>query len=186
MVFLPPNYEDSKPKAGGGYLKFEKGETRFRFLTSPIVGYLAWKDRKPYRIRLDESFTERFGFTPPSEGQERSKLFWAATVWNEKEKRVQILEIALATVQEPIEALAKDADWGDPLNYDIKVTKTGEGKETKYAVNPVPAKELSAEAKEAFAESNINLDALFSGGNPFQKSEESAGATPATEEDLPF
>jgi hypothetical protein len=48
--FLPPDY--SVPKKGGGYMKFQDGPNKVRFLSAPILGYEYWNnDNKPVRAR---------------------------------------------------------------------------------------------------------------------------------------
>ena len=60
-----------------------------------------------------------------------------------------------------------DTDWSDPYHYDIKITKSGKGKETEYSVNPVPHKPLDPYIKQQFMETPCNLEALFDGNDPF-------------------
>ena len=38
MDFLPDNYE--APQGGGGYMKFQKGDNKFRIVGKPIIGWL--------------------------------------------------------------------------------------------------------------------------------------------------
>jgi hypothetical protein len=79
-------------------------------------------------------------------------------------KRVQILEITQASIQEPILDLASNQDWGDPREYNITVNKKGQKLDTEYTVQPSPKSAVPAEAHAAYRESRINLDALFTGG----------------------
>jgi hypothetical protein len=52
--------------------------------------------------------------------------------------------------------------------------------ETEYSVVPSPAKETPPEIVKAYKEKPINLEALFTGGNPF---EEADGPQPTTADD---
>lgn len=160
--FLPDNYE--VPQKGGNYMKMKDGENRFRILTSPILGYEWWEQdgetRKPVRVRMDAKITT----TPESE---KAKHFWAMPVYNYQEEAIQILEITQATIQKAIKALAKDADWGSPVNYDLVVTRSGKELNTEYQVQPKPAKELDKTIAEKFAQTNIRLEALYDGDDPF-------------------
>ena len=59
---------------------------------------------------------------------------------------------------------------GDPLTYDLTITRKGAGLDTKYYVKSSPAKELTEEvmlASQEFA-ANVDLEALFTGENPFK------------------
>lgn len=157
MNFLPENYES--PKSSSYYMKLQEGENRIRILTAPIIGWEDWNEKKPFR------WTERpaKSFDP----KKPVKHFWSFVVWNCIEEQIQVLHVTQATVRNSIEALCKDADWGSPYTYDIKIHKSGEGVDTKYAVNPVPHKTLDPRIAAAFKERPCNLNAIFSNEDPF-------------------
>lgn len=159
MSFLPTGY---KEPVTSKYMKFEKGENRFRVLDSAIIGWEWWEDkedggRKPIRVRMNE--------TVPS-GQD-TKHFWAFPVWNYQDEQIQILEITQKGIQRAITALARNQKWGDPKEYDIVVSRTGEGMETEYVVQPNPKEEIPTEIKNAYESTDIKLDALYTGDDPF-------------------
>lgn len=157
--FLPPDYE--LPSSAHNYMKLQDGENKFRILARPVIGWLDWKDKKPIRYPMNGAKPQPVDPTKPV------KHFWAFPVWNYNESSVQVLEITQASIQAKISNLAKDEDWGDPLQYDLKVTRSGAMLETKYDINPVPAKPLSEEIKAAFRAKPCNLEALFENGDPF-------------------
>ena len=160
--FLPDNYE--APKGGGGnYLKFQQGDNRFRILSRPILGWLDWDNNKPIRTRHSEPKPAPINPLKPV------KHFWAMVVWSEDTKSIMVLEITQAGIQQAIQILAKDPDWGSPFEYDICVNKSGQDKETKYSVNPKPKKPLSAECDAALLSTYVNIEVLFDGGDPFAK-----------------
>lgn len=97
------------------------------------------------------------------------KHFWAFAVWNYTDKKVQILEITQKTIMRSILALTKDEDWGDPKEYDIVVTRTGEDLNTEYNVTPKPQKELDEGILRFYKDLNINLEALYDGADPFEQ-----------------
>lgn len=160
--FLPNDYE--VPQKSGNYMKLKDGENRFRILTSPILGYEWWEQdgetRKPVRVRMDEKIVM-------TEESEKAKHFWAMPVYNYNESAIQILEITQTTIQKAIKALAKDKDWGSPVNYDLVVTRSGKELNTEYTVNPKPAKELDKTVADKFKATNIRLEALYEGEDPF-------------------
>jgi len=158
--FLPEDYVQLT--GNKNYMKFEQGENRFRILSKPIIGWIDWKDKKPLRFGIKDKPSAPVDPTKPI------KHFWAFVVWDAKENSIKILEITQAGIQSAIGTLAKDADWGSPFNYDIKVVKTGEKLETEYAVNPVPHKAISKEIKELLAAKPIDLQKLFAGEDPFE------------------
>lgn len=157
--FLPQDYQ--APRTAGAYMKLCEGENRFRILTAPAIGWEDWLDKKPVRYRYDAKPAKSIDPAKPI------KHFWAFIVWNCIEERIQILQITQATIRNTLETLCKDTDWGAPYFYDIKIIKTGEGKNTEYAVTPLPHKPVSESVKKAFYETPCNLDALFTGDDPF-------------------
>ena len=64
--------------------------------------------------------------------------------------------------------LINDSDWGDPREYDLKITRTGDALETKYTVSPKPKKEIPSAAKYEFELMNIKLEKLITGEDPFE------------------
>ncbi|MDE2031399.1 MAG: hypothetical protein KGI58_04040 [Patescibacteria group bacterium] len=152
-------------------MKFQDGENRFRILSSPIIGWEWWEEkedgtRKPIRVTMDTKI--------PVDSVDPATVrhFWAMSVWNYKEEKIQILEITQKSIQKSIKALAKDEDWGSPLNYDLVVTKSGEKLETEYQVQPKPAKKLDAAILQLFKDMAVNLNALYEGGDPFASESE--------------
>ena len=159
MSFLPEDYE--APKSNSPYMKLEDGENRFRILSSPILGWEDWEDKKPKRFRMNAKPEKSIDPLKPM------KHFWAFIVWNYVQARIQILEITQASIRKRLEFLSKDQDWGSPFGYDIKITKSGQQKDTEYTVNPCPQKPVDTGVKEAFISTPIDLDELFRGGDPF-------------------
>ena len=162
--FLPDNY--SVPTSGGNYMKFKIGENRFRFLSSPIVGWEWWEEvdggRKPKRVKKNEGV--------PVENADTLKHFWAAVIWNYDEEKIQILVITQKGIMTSLTGLSKDEDWGSPVGthgYDIVVTREGEGMETKYEVRSKPKRELDKGITQLYKDMEINLDALYDGEDPF-------------------
>lgn len=158
MQFLPENYET--PQGAGSYMKLQQGENKFRILSSPIIGWLDWKDKVPHRFPLKNKPEKPLG-------DQAIKHFWAMIVWDYSDQAVKILEITQSTIQKSIQTLAKDEEWGSPHEYDIKVTRKGQDKATEYSVNPSPKKPLSEDIKTAAKGKPINLDALFKNADPF-------------------
>jgi len=142
-------------------MKLVKGDNKFRILSKPIVGWLDWKDKKPYRFGMKNKPEK------PMEAGSTIKHFWAFIVWNYNEQAVQILELTQAGIQKTIGELSKDEDWGAPFEYDIKVSRKGDGLETEYSVTPSPKKPLSEEIKKAALEKPCNLEALYTGSDPW-------------------
>jgi len=163
MSWLPENYE--VPQGSSQFMKLIKGTNRFRIIGKPTLGFEFWEDtpegRKPHRVKTFEEAVKN-----PIADQ--IKHFWAFAVWNYESKQVQVLEITQKTIMKAIEALQIDEDWGSPENYDLVVTRTGDGLETEYTVQPKPAKKIDSEILEAYEKSDIDLNSLFSGEYPMK------------------
>ena len=108
-------YDDiDLPTNTGLYFKFENGvENVIRIASEPIT------------------------YTAEFKGQESTA--YAYLVWNVLEKMPQVMKLPKTALQQIFE-LARDKDYGDPTKYNLKITRTGEGFQTKYKVTPVPKK----------------------------------------------
>ena len=166
--FLP---EDYKLPDNSRYTRLKDGRNKLRVLSSAIIGYEYFntnnkpvRSKAPFKTIPDDIGLDRDGKT------KRIKHFWAFVVWNYDTKSVQVLEITQSTIQSQIKALVDDEVWGRPQDYDITITRTGEGFDTEYNVNPTPHSELSDEIKEAYESETIELNALFTNENPFKTS----------------
>lgn len=174
--FEDTNYE--VPQKPSGYMKFTPGDNRIRILGTflegtAIKGYVYWitgKDggRVPVRKRENEPIVT----LELEDGEDSVRYFWSLPVYNYNLELVQILEITQRSVQKAITALAKDKDWGSPTGYDILINQTGQKLETRYTVQPKPAKPLAPEILKAYKDKNINIQALFKGEDPFKQAEE--------------
>jgi hypothetical protein len=178
MTFLPQGYE--VPQAGGNYYKFVKGENRFRIMGSPILGYEYWEEedgkRKPIRSRMDAPIDVTHVDDPST-----IKHFWAMVVYNYEEKKLQIMEITQKTIQRSLRSLSSDPDWGSPVQkYDIVVKRSGDGLETEYEVMPKPATPMDPGIVQLYHDTEINLDALYDGADPFAPKD----SAPVTDEDI--
>jgi hypothetical protein len=157
--FLPKGY--TAPKTSGNYFRFEKGENRFRILSSAIVGYEYWDTaNKPHRSR--SPFQSVPADAKLEDGKFKPKHFWAFVVWNYAESKVQIMEITQTTIMAAIEALVRNPKWGAPQGFDVVVNATGDGLEREYAVVPEP--HTPAPDKDI---STVYLEELYTGGDPF-------------------
>lgn len=162
MSFLPDNYES--PQSSGYYMKLQQGENKIRILSKPVIGWVDWENNTPIRYRMDKKPASSFDVKKPI------KHFWAFIIWNYNDEQIQVLNITQATVMKGIEALSKDSEWGAPFHYDLKITKKGSDLKTEYIISPLPHKPIGDYVKSQFMERRCNLDALFDGTNPFDKS----------------
>ena len=161
MSWLPDNIHE--PKAGSYFKPLKGKQNRVRIICDkPLVGHVQWtSDKKPVRWKLDDPRPE----ADYAEGS-KPRVFIACAVWNYEERATQVWEITQRTLQESLDALTRDSDFGHPANYDLKITRKGEGMDTTYSMVPMPG-EQNEDVVNAIAELRVNLDALLHGEDPF-------------------
>jgi len=177
---LSENYTD--PSTISDYLKIGNKESydirivgSFTDPRSGVQGWEAWKDtvneqgadvRVPERVGLkDKAMLSRKGY-PDKE----IKFFWALAVYNRSIDRIQCWQINQVTIRRQLETLLKHRAWGVPNRYDINVSREGEGFDTEYTLNALPADDggglrTCPIAEQALEESTIDLRQLFVGGD---------------------
>lgn len=177
-TFLPTNY--SMPESEGNYFKLKKGENRFRILSSAITGWEYWTtDKKP--VRSVEAWEEVPADAKRNEKGAFQKHFWAFVVYNYEAKKPQIMELTQKSIMGAIEAYVENKKWGDPKQYDLVVTRTGDGMETEYTTIAEP----HSEAPKADI-SKINLAALLKGEDPFAVAHDNQEGGDIKPEDVTF
>lgn len=123
-------YKEYKPPTsdGGLFHKFEDGKTYIvRIASDPVV--------------YQSDFTATNGEVTTS-----TKYAWLA--WNVEGQHPIILQVPV-TAYKKIAAFASDDDYGDPKNYNLKITRTGTGLDTEYTVTPSPKQTPLAEVEGA-------------------------------------
>jgi|SRR3990167_5125018 len=160
MNFLPEDYK--KPETSD-YMKLKEGENVFRVLSSAIVGYKYWTNEdKPVRSK-ERILSKPDDIKTEKDGSFRIQHFWAFLVWNYSAERVQVLEVPQSTIRDGMQTLIDNKKWGDPKDYDISITRSGEGLETSYAVIPNPHSELEIDESNQIKVNSANLEALYEG-----------------------
>lgn len=166
--FLPTGYESLRTeKAYWKMSQMKETGNRLRIVMQPIAGWLDWHNSKPYRYRPDQKPIKSFDPEKPM------KPFWACYVWDYAREGLFILEINQSSILKSLTKMAKDEDWGDFLQYDIKISKEGNGKETRYVVTPLPHKPLSDKILDAMKRSPVRLEALYEGKDPWDGADSS-------------
>jgi hypothetical protein len=160
---------DYKIPTTSNYMRFSEGDNTFRVLSSAITGWEYWtKDNKP--VRRKETWSEvPDDIKEEKDGSVRINHFWAFVVWNYDAKSVQILELTQKGIMKYIQGLTKNAKWGNPKGYDITVNRTGSGLDTEYTCMANPHSELDTDIIEIAKKKYVNLNALYSGADPFQR-----------------
>ena len=80
----------------------------------------------------------------------------------------KILQITQKTLMDQLFKFIQDEDYGQPVKYDIKIGRTGDGKNTQYTLVAAPPKDIKADIQARYDElPPYDLDRLFDGGDPF-------------------
>lgn len=160
--FLPVGYESLRTEKAYWKMKEMKdGDNRLRIVMPPICGWLDWEDRKPVRYRPDQKPIKSWDPETPI------KPFWAMYVWDYAREGLFILEISQSSLLKALTSLATDADWGDFTEYDVKINKSGTGKETRYLLTPCKPSTLGSRITAAMEASPVRLAALYDNGDPW-------------------
>jgi len=111
--------------------------------------FLKFEDKVPVKLRIvSEPYIFQNKYENKSTGETTWNTRYAWAIYNHDNGSGQILQLP-PTAYRQIAAIAADPEWGDPTSYNIKITREGTGKDTKYSVVGSPQKtELTEEQKE--------------------------------------
>lgn len=99
--------------------------------------FLTLKDGQSAKVRIASApFIYRDGFKQP-DGTVKYSDRYAWYVYNHTAKMAQVLKQS-ATFFSNLKVLAKDPEWGNPQSYDITITRSGTGTESKYPIQGSP------------------------------------------------
>ena len=101
------------------------------------------------------------------QGRVGLKRFIMGVVYDYEAQEFKILEITQRTLMEQLFKYIKDEEYGDPCNYDIKVSKTGKDKDTKYSLIASPPKAASKDLVAEFSELRCDLRAVYDNEDPW-------------------
>lgn len=158
--FLPEGYE--APKIVSHYTKFEDWEkTKIRILPSwledrnCITGFEFFEEqsdgsKKPMR-------------SVKSMKNHEEKHFWAFKVYNYNLGCIQLCSIKQKSLMKALEAYFTNEDYGDPLGYDITISRTGKGMDTEYTLVASPPKPFSL----PYEDKSINWNNWIESEDPF-------------------
>lgn len=157
--FLPTGYEMPE-STKWNYFKVSNEKQKIRILSSAIIGWVDWNDKKPVRTKTKPN--TNFDDSRPA------KHFRAFVIWNYNKEELQVWEVTQNTIREQLTTFI-NWEWGNPKGYDIVVWKEGEKMETKYFLSTTPhwIKEVDLDIELKYKEANVDLNELYSGGNPF-------------------
>ena len=162
MTFLQNNYE--RETAGSQYLKLQPNESAtIRIISKAVEGLETWIDNKPVRWLFDGEMPKK-----AYKSEDKVRPFAAFNVWHYEESKFKIYSCATRSILQELANLS-DVE-GDPMTYDLKITRKGAGLDTKYYVRVEGKEALDLDIIELAQKFNdrVDLEQLFvEGGNPF-------------------
>lgn len=164
--------------SGGSYFnpsKLQDGQSaRFRVVSpAAVTGFEVWtEDNRPLRFRERPSAEK----LPSNVRRNKSgapdiKQFLATLVFSYEDDTFKLAMFTQKSILQGIAQYARDEDYGHPNRYDMVLTRTGTGMETKYALTPKPPKDIDAAIIERLDSFHCRLEAIFDGEDPFQADE---------------
>ena len=137
VSFLNADYELPIINDGNSrWAKLKDGPNTVRILGDGVAGYEWWINNEVTRVEKA---------TDIPNGQEH-KHFWMIPVSIDYGP-TQIWTITQATIQRSIRDLDQNKNWGDAINYDLTITRTGQKLETSYTVVPNPKSPMAKSVK---------------------------------------
>jgi len=182
MEFFDKTYE--VPKNDGGYMKFKQGENIFRILAPAVMGWEDWKQDGDKKVPVRTKWEGEQSKPVAINSKRPVKHFWAFPVYTYGRKTIEVLEITQNGIQNSIYTSHCEERFGNPMGYDLKVIRTGEGLETKYEVLAMPPEAMDSKIGVLFAETPVNCEALFTNDDPFEKKEGVVTPNPKLEKEL--
>lgn len=156
--------------------KFPEGkEQRFRVFGTGLTGFEGWVvneggKKKPIRwaVRPDDAeLPANMARDEKTGALQEIKRFLAAIVWDYAKEAFVILNVTQKSILKDMSGLmADELDFGDIRNYDIKITKTGSGVDSRYAttgaqIRPAPEAAVKAfEDPEFFCDLSLMMENL--------------------------
>jgi len=170
--FFNDETNEELDKKNSDYYKFEEGKNHFR-----IVSAFAWGYKFNFKNSA-EGAEKNYPFyktDSPEVETNKSKLQLTAgmIVFDYREGKLMALTIHQKNILNAIREYDANPKYGAPTGYDIFVTKTGSGKNSKYpSTTADPKEEVSQAITDALAKVKITLDNFYEGKAVVEEIEE--------------
>lgn len=148
--------------------KFPEGkEQRFRVFGVGLTGYEGWivnegGKKKPIRWAVkpeDDQLPANMARDEKTGAIQEIKRFLCALVWDYGKDAFAILNVTQKSIMKDMMGLmADELDFGDIRNYDIKITKTGSGVDSRYSTTGAQIREAPAAAIAAYEDPEFFCD----------------------------
>ena len=131
---------------GGKFVKFWDTPVKLRVLTWITVARSDW-DKSGEKAK-EYLTSERKEPLNPWDDKNQPRQVRLIGVYNHTDKKVQLWNISQVSIMKELKRLSKDEDFGDPREYDIKITKVVAATKTEYKVDWLSKGALNTEAQE--------------------------------------
>lgn len=148
----------------------------FRIMCPFVTGFEGWTEgNKPLRSDKANGFPEGTKWRVENGKEQGPRPFWATVVFNRNTGKLQVWSFTQATIHRQLRELLENKKWGALSDYDITISRKGDGTKTEYSVVPNPKEPLEPSVVsewEALLERWVGLNALFGNGHPMQSFDE--------------
>ena len=153
--------------ASGNFFRLMDGDNYFRIVKMKDVGFRGWLDKKPVYAETPAGLTEKGAVD--SQTNSFKKVYAALVIRRGTEDsqgrvsldQVGVLEIDRATLIKGLQQIGSQPGRDNFQKYDIRITKTGQGKETRYSIVGLIIKPLTTEEVDMVREAKINLEQIY-------------------------
>ena len=155
----------------------------FEYPVTAVMGWESWAEDAEGNQHPERREYNHDGYDELTEIDRdgKPKHFWLFQIYHIDSKEPQLWSITQRTIQRQIRQFVENPNWGNPRNYNLAVTREGEGLQTKYSVVAEPPIEPPSDLMvEAMKEAKIDCREIFRGENPF------GALTDGEHDDLPF
>lgn len=163
--FLSDDYVEP---TNSDYVKLDEWTHKLRLLQSPVIVSSLWEDYTDDSGKKKRRVTRK-KLASPTDLPKGEKLAWLCVAYNYKDHAVQVWEISQKKIREQITMLCKDEDFGNPLAYDLKVTRTWSWQnDTVYSIQWLGKTPVEDWIVEKLSQLTIDFDKFIAEwGSPF-------------------
>lgn len=165
MSFFKNNYEQAESGAGN-YLRIQANETAtFRIISAPVEGLQVFDNKTPVRWAHGQQTPEVVATL-----DEKPRQFAAFGVYHYEAGAPKIWVCTTKSILLDLQNIIEME--GHPFEFDVQVIRKGAGLNTRYFTKMLRKSPPEEEVKAAahYYANEVDLNKLYTNGNPFEKS----------------
>lgn len=192
------NFYDSKfkvTKQKDQFLKLKEGANKVRFFPEHLVCFeifveiLDEKNQRQIKpLRKTEPFTsEELSQLTLNNPADKAKLTLIQLVYDYADEEFKFWSITQNSLLTALKEYSQNSDYGNPVNYDITISKKGQNLDTEYTFMPSPPKPLDKTIAKRSKNLTFDLKKLLNSeypadNFPFEKKEVKESPLPSISE----